>query len=566
MDGVPDVAPAALAAPVAIRPYVLDTNVVGITWELYDPDDHLVDGFSTVAGGADATAVPYMLEAARFGTPGTVKSGRYLLRLMCRGSDNHPVAYAERSFQVTGDAEVPEAGPGDEHEKGSAPTDAGAWEREEVGEMQRYGERPPGYESPKSAYTLDDLNSLTALLKERDKASKENAADFLGDYGETMIKIWTAHATDLMVAEAEKSEFSVLGEIFQFMIIKTIETLAASYGGPVVVWAFETFGKKLKHIVAEKGVEWTTAAGAELVSASLKAGDIDNKKEEIDQVAERLGAGLKLLSQQTIMGLPDTGPFYQWLGWVRGSPANYRRLADFRLPALFPSVSGQQVRTAVAANIVADLGAQGVVPVTDKEPEYNVWGHRKTSSIEEGVIRAHVFADGFRPVRVYSAFDASADLMKELAGRPVSEMPMVPVRVHIHGSSSTGPMYAPKWLQDAFVRLFPEPEAAAVTRDQAGLVRVTDFGLPELVALYEQAHPGDGSKDALQLLIDEATDRAVGLGPVSPDDIALYVQARLLSERQLGANALMGLVAESKLDDTPSDKWERIAVRHGSVQ
>jgi hypothetical protein len=598
MDGVPDVTPKALAAPVAIRPYVLDGNITGITWELYDPGDSLIDGFSVVPGKADATSVPYTIEAARFGSPGTVKSGRYLLRLVCRDTGNRPVVYAEKSFQVTGDAAEPKAGPDDEQQKTPSSHDSAEWERETVANMQRWGKAPPGLAS-KSHYTLADVSHMEELLKTRAKENKDNAAEFLGDYGQATIEMWTAHVTEVMITEAEKSEFSVLGEICKFFIIKTVETIAGAYGGPFAAWVAEALEKELSHALAEKATEWTTAAGAELLSSSLKEGDIEGRKKEIEKVAGGLGDHLKEMSKQTIAGLPETEPAAEWLGFVRGSPdPSYRRLAAFRLPPLFPKVNEQLIRTTVAANIVADPGAQGVVPVADKSPEYDIWNHRKASSIEEGVIRAHVFADGFGPLRVFSAFEAPEDLRKELVGHPISEMPTVPLRVHIHGNTMPGGgaagLYKWPFLEDSFAKVFPDPGAAAITRDQAGLVRVTDFGLPELIVLYGQLHSGGGhgpgpfgspegrlkgafdspegrgqgfepaseiSDDPLHVLIQDATNRALGPGPVSPDDIALYVRARLLSQREAGAQALMEIVAQSSLGDTPADKWERITVR-----
>jgi hypothetical protein len=478
------------------------------------------------------------------------------------------------------------------------PHDSAEWERETVANMQRWGEAPPGL-APKSHYTLADVSHMEELLKTRATENKDNAAEFLGDYGQATIEMWTAHVTEVMITQAEKSEFFVLGEICKFFIIKTVETIAGAYGGPFAVWVAEAFEKELSHALAEKATEWTTAAGAELLSSSLKEGDIEGKKKEIEKVAGGLGDHLKEMSKQTIAGLPETEPAAEWLGFVRGSPdPSYRRWAAFRLPPLFPKVNEQLIRTTVAANIVTDLGAQGVVPVPDKSPEYDIWNHRKASSIEEGVIGAHVFADGFGPLRVFSAFEAPEDLRKELVGHPISEMPTVPLRVHIHGNTMPGGgaagLYKWPFLEDSFAKVFPDPGAAAITRDQAGLVRVTDFGLPELIVLYGQLHSGDGhgpgpfgspegrlkgpfdspegrgqgfepaseiSDDPLDVLIQDAMKRALGPGPVSPDDIPLYVRARLLSQREAGAQALMEIVAQSSLGDTPADKWERITVR-----
>jgi hypothetical protein len=68
-----------------------------LTWELYDPADKLIDGFSTVPGHAKSLTDPFTIAAAAFKT-GLVQ-GRYRLRCVARKAGT-PLAYNDQTFFV----------------------------------------------------------------------------------------------------------------------------------------------------------------------------------------------------------------------------------------------------------------------------------------------------------------------------------------------------------------------------------------------------------------------------------------------------------------------------------
>jgi Domain of unknown function (DUF4157) len=85
--------PAAVTVPVAIA----NPAVTHLSWELYDPSDNMIEGFSTLPRSAQATSRPFPLTGVSF--HGTATEGRYILR--CTGlADGRPIAYADRSFPV----------------------------------------------------------------------------------------------------------------------------------------------------------------------------------------------------------------------------------------------------------------------------------------------------------------------------------------------------------------------------------------------------------------------------------------------------------------------------------
>jgi hypothetical protein len=86
-------APTSVTVTVAIS----NPDVTHLTWELYDPNDQLIDGFSTLPTAAQATSRPYPLAGPSF--HGGASEGRYTLR--CIGQNKgHPLSYADRTFFV----------------------------------------------------------------------------------------------------------------------------------------------------------------------------------------------------------------------------------------------------------------------------------------------------------------------------------------------------------------------------------------------------------------------------------------------------------------------------------
>jgi hypothetical protein len=85
--------PTTLTATVAIS----DPTVTHLTWELYDPSDQSVNGWSTTPGSKQATTSPLVFDGSFFN--GKVTQGRYIVR--CAGlRAGKPVVYADRTFYV----------------------------------------------------------------------------------------------------------------------------------------------------------------------------------------------------------------------------------------------------------------------------------------------------------------------------------------------------------------------------------------------------------------------------------------------------------------------------------
>ncbi|HEU4733663.1 MAG TPA: DUF4157 domain-containing protein [Kofleriaceae bacterium] len=99
VDALPDFVASTLTAPRAIHAHPSDPAIKHLTWELYDPSDNMLAGFSTLPGQPTSTTAPFQLEPAVFNRPSFVP-GRYVLR--CEGLDDHhrPITYADRDFNV----------------------------------------------------------------------------------------------------------------------------------------------------------------------------------------------------------------------------------------------------------------------------------------------------------------------------------------------------------------------------------------------------------------------------------------------------------------------------------
>lgn len=86
--------PATLTATIAFS----EPTVNHLTWELYDPSDQFVNGWSTTTQNKQATTSPFVIDATFFN--GKISQGRYIVR--CIGLHNGKlVVYADRSFYVS---------------------------------------------------------------------------------------------------------------------------------------------------------------------------------------------------------------------------------------------------------------------------------------------------------------------------------------------------------------------------------------------------------------------------------------------------------------------------------
>jgi Domain of unknown function (DUF4157) len=88
-----------LRAPLTLTPTLIDASLVHLSWELYDPTDKLVAGYSTLPGTAISKTSTFQLEPAMFQT-GKAPTGRYTMRLVGRNSAHEPIAYFDRLFFV----------------------------------------------------------------------------------------------------------------------------------------------------------------------------------------------------------------------------------------------------------------------------------------------------------------------------------------------------------------------------------------------------------------------------------------------------------------------------------
>jgi hypothetical protein len=101
IDAIPDFLAKDLTAKQDIHPHVLDPAIVHITWDLFDPQDALVTGYSTTPGQADSTTLPFKLDPTDF-SGASFRGGKYTLRCVGLNVRHEPNAYADRDFHVLG--------------------------------------------------------------------------------------------------------------------------------------------------------------------------------------------------------------------------------------------------------------------------------------------------------------------------------------------------------------------------------------------------------------------------------------------------------------------------------
>ncbi|HWU88969.1 MAG TPA: hypothetical protein VN253_17000 [Kofleriaceae bacterium] len=99
IDALSDFVASTLTAPRKIYAHPLDPAIKHLTWMLYDPNDNMLAGFSTMPNQLTSTTMPFTLEPSQFNRPSFV-AGKYILR--CSGlNDRHqPITYADRDFNV----------------------------------------------------------------------------------------------------------------------------------------------------------------------------------------------------------------------------------------------------------------------------------------------------------------------------------------------------------------------------------------------------------------------------------------------------------------------------------
>jgi hypothetical protein len=96
---VPDFKLGDLTAPLVLTPTLDDPNLIHLSWELYNPADTLIAGFSMLPRRPTSTTATFSLRPEWF-QAGKAMAGRYTVRLIGRNAAHEPVAYFERYFFV----------------------------------------------------------------------------------------------------------------------------------------------------------------------------------------------------------------------------------------------------------------------------------------------------------------------------------------------------------------------------------------------------------------------------------------------------------------------------------
>ena len=100
IDAVADFLASGLTAARTVNVHLNDATIVHLSWELYNPNDVLMEGsFSTLPGNPGSTTTPFTLRPSQFSGAGFI-AGRYILRCVGRAANHQPVAYADRDFNV----------------------------------------------------------------------------------------------------------------------------------------------------------------------------------------------------------------------------------------------------------------------------------------------------------------------------------------------------------------------------------------------------------------------------------------------------------------------------------
>ncbi len=99
IDAIADFLKADLTAPRTINAHVVHPDVKHLTWMLYDPNDVMLAGFSTLPGRASSTTMPFQLKPSHFAGAGFV-AGKHILRCVGLNARHEPVVYADRDFNV----------------------------------------------------------------------------------------------------------------------------------------------------------------------------------------------------------------------------------------------------------------------------------------------------------------------------------------------------------------------------------------------------------------------------------------------------------------------------------
>jgi hypothetical protein len=191
IDAIPDFQAKELTAKRDIHPHVLDPAIVHITWELFDPQDASVTGYSTTPGQANSTTLPFKLDPTDF-SGGGFKGGEYTLRCIGLNIRHEPNFYADRDFHVLGS---------DLTTHTALPTTYGDLTFTEYKAVNAHPPTTPNYELdvklqflPKTSVTCSDVSFIQSMQTiDSDGKSQQNTVNVQQDARKTPLA-WSIDA------------------------------------------------------------------------------------------------------------------------------------------------------------------------------------------------------------------------------------------------------------------------------------------------------------------------------------------------------------------------------------
>jgi len=444
----------------------------------------------------------------------------------------------------------------------------------------------PGYEQPKASYTERDRNTLQQALRSRVAENEDNADNFLGDYGSALVDLWARYATEAMAEAADVAGWSLFGKLLKFVITESLIVIsgawAAKYGGKLAVFLFE-------EMIAATGEVVT-----EILQNDSGESDIQASRAAIDQMTKQLADEFKKLPKKVREFGSSAVAAVDYTSWLKDSPLF--DLERFRIPPAFPYTPPEVVRAAVAQAIVGLLyGPSLFVYATRREQfAYGLIGDGYHSIPVKNVIFMELepAPGSFVGVSIGPRLLASEILMQELYGRPIKEMPKIPLDISLVSRdnpdivvrAALGEMsrslretfeptpaiigyvpgsYSQVEPHDAVLRAYPSKSPMRITRDVFGHVLAIGGGLLEHLYLYSRTKPGENLGSILaeiwQQRLSQELGRAEfetaigidGLDPLqssemlSPEMLAEQVWLHMIWWQEAGAEDLISKNVES---------------------
>ncbi|WP_306533317.1 DUF4157 domain-containing protein [Geobacter sp.] len=416
----------------------------------------------------------------------------------------------------------------------------------------------PGYEQPRASYTERDQDVLLEALVRREAENEQNSRKFLKDYSSALTDLWARYATEAMAATAEESGWSGVWKVFSWFVKESLISIAGWWVARYAVKAVE-FAKLL-----------TSGAGelvTDLAEDALASSEVQAKRAVIDGMTKELTAKLEELFD-AVGGL--VGGEAPYAGWVK-DPNNLPDLGRFRIPPWFPPTPTEIVRAAVAQTIVGLLHGD-FLPYAGEE-------HAITLALDAGP--GNFVRRDRDPLGLAPGLVTSKVLAQELIGRPIKDMPKVPLHISLIckdppvdfvraalGRMTLKPVLEPElsvtgselgtWRPVdpfvAFVRAYPSTPPMTILRKVSGEVYASDGGLWEDLYLYQLANPGKNFESIIdeleqQRVSEELEGAETGAlsesEMLSPETLASQVHVKLLRWKTAGAEIFISEIVES---------------------